>query len=115
MPGMRNKRLERLFQQLISRYLALHSPLKSPGLVVVTHVKMTPRLGSAKVFLSLVGQGRPQAEEKMLEAVLEVKSAIRHYVGEQLAGQLYRMPALSFLLDRTAQEAGQMEQLLDEL
>lgn len=78
------------------------------GFATVTGVKLTADLRQARVFVSVMGP--PETEE---ESVRRLQAAA-HFLRRGLAATLplRHVPELNFELDRTAQQAERVEELL---
>jgi ribosome-binding factor A len=75
-------------------------------------VRVSPDLGVASVYLSLLNAKKP---EDLLEQVRDLGSTIRHHLGRRIRNQARIIPELRFFIDNTAEEAEKMEKLLASL
>ncbi|MFQ5695274.1 MAG: 30S ribosome-binding factor RbfA [Terriglobia bacterium] len=109
-PGRRPQRLGEQIREEISALLL--SGLKDPriGFATITAVRLTPDLRQARVAVGVLG---PAAEQERTLAGLQ---AARGFIRRELAHRLSirRMPELSFELDRSAEQAARIEELLQK-
>jgi ribosome-binding factor A len=111
---MASKRLARLNEQL-KRELAelIQTELRDPrvGLVSVTAVQVASDLGSARVFIRVLGDEAQRAES--LEGLVAAAPYLRKLLGQIL--QIRRIPELRFQEDRTLEQARRIESILAEV
>ena len=111
---MASKRLARLNEQL-KRELAelIQTELRDPrvGLVSVTAVQVASDLGSARVFIRVLGNEAERAES--LEGLVAAAPYLRKLLGQIL--QIRRIPELRFQEDRTLEQARRIEDILAEV
>lgn len=109
--GHRHERVAEEIHHEMSAMLA--GELKDPrlaGMVTVTEVRVSPDLKHARVYVSIDGNEAEQAAAmKGLEAAV---GFIRHELAERI--QMRRSPELHFILDRSQEIAGRIEQLLKQ-
>lgn len=107
-PGRRPQRLGEQLRAEISALLV--SELKDPriGFATITEVRVTPDLRQAWVYISVLGSAEEQ--EKTLAGFRAAGSYIRRELAHRLS--IRRMPELAFELDRTAERAARIEELL---
>ena len=111
---MASKRVARLNEQL-KRELSelIRTQVRDPraGVVTVTAVEMASDLGSARVFVRIIGD---EAEFKETLAGLEAAAPfLRGLLGRIL--HIRRIPELRFREDRSMEHARRIEQLLSEV
>ncbi len=80
--------------------------------ITVTHVKMSPDLGVAKVYLSFMLTKDPNA---LLQRIEEQKSQIRMLLGQRIRHQVRKVPELVFFKDDTQEEVERIENLFKNL
>ena len=108
---MAKKRTPRLNEQLRREIIDLvRNQARDPriGMVSVTDVAVAPDLGSAKVYVTVLGE-----EDEKVETVKGLKAAapfIRSELGRRLT--IRQIPELRFELDQTLEHAHRIEQLL---
>jgi len=111
---MASKRVARLNEQL-KRELSeiIRTQVRDPrvGVITVTAVEMASDLGSARVFVRIIGD---EAEFKETLAGLEAAAPfLRGLLGRIL--HIHRIPELRFREDRSMEHARRIEQLLSEV
>jgi len=113
MDSKRQQKYGKLIQKDISEILRLNfSQLYKGGLVTVTLVKMTPDLGIAKIYLSLLGV---KEIDLFFEEINEKKSEIRKILGNKIGKQVRKIPDLAFFHDNIEEEARRVDKLIDDL
>ena len=80
--------------------------------VTVADVKVSPDLGVAKIYISMM-----LAKDKaaVLEKITKRKGEIRKALGEKIRKQVRIIPELIFFLDEVEENAQQMDTLLNKL
>jgi len=110
-PGHRH---ERLADQIRTEIASLiEGELKDPriGFVTVTHVEVSPDLGHARVFVSVLGDD--EAREQSMAGLGSAAGYVRRAVAQRL--RLRRAPELLFAFDAGAEKAERIEDLLNRL
>ena len=111
---MAKKRTPRLNEQLRREIIDIvrnHARDPRIGMVSVTDVMVAADLGSAKVYVTVLGD-----EDEKVETVKGLKAAsafIRSELGRRLT--IRQIPELRFELDQTLEHAHRIEQLLGEV
>ena len=87
--------------------------LKDPriGMVTVTDVRVTPDLGEARVFVSVLGNDRKRAAT--LAGLESAKGVLQGKINRELS--LRRTPTLTFTYDESVEHGVRMSKLIDEL
>jgi ribosome-binding factor A len=80
--------------------------------ISIVDVKMSPDLGIAKVYLSMLLE---KDKEKVLERINNVKKEIRKSLGERIGRQVRTIPELIFYIDEVEENAQRMEDLIKNL
>ena len=80
--------------------------------VTVADVKVSPDLGVAKIYLSML---MVKDKDKMLEAIGRHKNEIRRELGNRIGGQVRKIPELIFYMDEVEERASRIDKLIDEL
>jgi ribosome-binding factor A len=110
-----NHRHERVGEEIAHEINAmLAGELKDPrleGMVVVTEVRVQPDMKHARVFVSMRGSEKEQADA--IKALEHASGFIRSELIERL--QLRRLPELHFALDFSEERVERIEQLLKEV
>ncbi len=116
LPHMESKRQQKygkLIQKDISEILRLNfSDLYKGGLATVTNVKMSPDLGLARIYISLLGLKNPAG---FIEDLNEKKSEVRRILGNKIGKQVRKIPEIAFHLDNVEEEARRVDKLIDGL
>jgi ribosome-binding factor A len=111
---MASKRIARLNEQL-KREIAelLRAEVRDPriGPVSVTGVQVATDLGSARVFVQVVGDDRERAET--LAGLDAAAPFLRRTLGQQL--RIRRIPELRFLEDQSLERAQRIERILSQV
>lgn len=81
------------------------------NMITITDVTITPDLGIAKVFLSILG-GNPQST---FAHITEHNGEIRYTLAKLVRNQMRRMPELMFYLDDTAEYSEKMEVIFRQI
>ncbi|MHB1192425.1 MAG: 30S ribosome-binding factor RbfA [Longimicrobiales bacterium] len=111
---MASKRIARLNEQLKREIAELvRTDVRDPrvGLVSVTAVQVATDLGSARVFVRVLGGDAERAES--LEGLVAAAPFLRRALGQIL--HIRRIPELRFEEDRTMEHARRIEQILSEV
>ena len=113
MQGKRTERVASLLQMELSNLIL--ERIKDPrlGFVTVTHVKITPDLKSAVVFLSVMGEKKKK--EETLKVLQRAAGFLQHEVG--VAIKMRYTPKLQFELDDSLDkdfEIGQVIRKIEE-
>jgi ribosome-binding factor A len=87
----------------------LRDPL--PGVVTIRGVEVSSDFTHAKVFVSVFGS--PAQKTRAIEVLEESRGMLRSEVGKKV--RLRNTPALSFVLDESAERAARIHALLDEV
>ena len=113
MESKRQQKFAKLLQKELAEVFQRECSHLLPGAYVsVSVVRVSPDLGVAKVYLSLlVGANAP---ELLQEIKLNTKT-IRHLLAQRIKKQVRVIPELIFYLDDTAAYAASMEQLFSGL
>lgn len=82
--------------------------------ITVTHVKITPDLRDARVYLSFFTK-KPEEKAEFLYKIEEQEAQIKRLLVRKIGKQLRVMPTLTYFLDEVDEEAERMEKLIDSL
>ena len=81
-------------------------------LVTINHVKMTPDLLLAKIFISVYGtETKFEVIEELQENIQRLRQALAGKIGKQMR----RMPEIEFFLDDTVDEMYRVDDLLNRV
>lgn len=113
MESKRQQKFSKLIQKELAEVFQRECSHLFPGAYVsVSVVRVSPDLGVAKIYLSmLVGAN---AKELLQEIKINTKT-IRHLLAQRIKKQVRVIPELIFYLDDTAEYAARMEQLFSGL
>ena len=113
MESKRQQKFSKLIQKELAEVFQRECSHLFPGAYVsVRVVRVSPDLGVAKIYLSmLVGAN---AKELLQEIKINTKT-IRHLLAQRIKKQVRVIPELIFYLDDTAEYAARMEQLFSGL
>ncbi|MEM7107224.1 MAG: 30S ribosome-binding factor RbfA [Bacteroidota bacterium] len=105
------------FSRLIQRDLGTifqkdKMSLFSNTFITVADVKMSPDLGIAKVYLSML---LVEDTEEKLNAVNQHKNEIRRELGRLIGKQVRKIPELIFYLDDVEENATKIDRIIDAL
>ena len=112
---MQGRRVDRIEEQLrieLSEILSMEVQDPRVRLVTVTHVKVSPNLRHARVFVSSLGG--PEERKKILQGLRSAAGYARHSLGQRLH-HLRRTPELTFDYDDTIEKESRIEKLLDQI
>lgn len=109
----RTEKLSRQIQKdmgtIIDRFVSQHF---SGTLITVTEAIVTPDLGLAKIYLSIMGN---KPKDQMIEVLELHNKELRHSLAASLKNQVRRIPEIKFYLDNTLDHALRMDALIDQL
>ena len=84
----------------------------NPAFVTLTDVEISPDLGIASIYVSVL----PNTEkDRVMNSLEHKKSHIRGELGKRIGKQARIVPDLRFFLDETEEKAAKMDALLDNL
>lgn len=112
MASIRQEKVSKLIQQELAIIFQQNSKTHFGGaFITVTTVRMSPDLGSAKVYISYFA---PKGADKkaFIEMVRERTSRIRGLLGNKVGKQLRIVPELFFYLDDSLDYAEEIDNLL---
>jgi ribosome-binding factor A len=112
---MQGRRIDRIEEQLrIELSGIIEREIQDPriGLATVTHVKVSPDLRHAHVFVSVLGDDAQR--KKSLEGLTSAASYARHSLSKRLH-HLRRIPELTFHYDEGLEKGMRIEELLEQI
>lgn len=80
--------------------------------ITVTNVRMSPDLGYAFVYLSVMQESNPQA---LIELIRENSGQLRKALGQSIKNHLRKMPELHFYYDDTMDYVERMERVFKNI
>ncbi|MGB4445727.1 MAG: 30S ribosome-binding factor RbfA [Dysgonamonadaceae bacterium] len=105
----RDQKINRLIQKEMSQ-LFLEETRKTRGIIIsVTHVRVSPDLSVAHVYLSIFP---PEKAEELLKNIMENVKSIRYDLGTRIGKQLRIVPDLVFHLDDSLDYIEKIDKLL---
>jgi len=114
MDSQRQQKYARLIQKEVSD-IFMHDMahnLVIPGerpFITVSHVKVSPDLGVATIYLSILGSTK---QAQIIEQIQELTPRVRGVLGRRMRNQARIIPDLRFFLDNTAEEADRIDKLI---
>ena len=114
METKRQKQVAELVKRNFSQVLQFEtSNICGPGiLVTVTHIKMSPDLVNASVYLSIFGTENKQAPVLMLNEELQ---SLRSKLAQRIKQQVRIIPHLTLYLDDTLDEMFRINDMMKKL
>lgn len=110
MDSQRQQKFAKLIQKDLSDIFQKDIPAAPQGgLATVSHVRISPDLGVASVYVSFLGVAKPEEAMRLLD---EKNKAIRNELGKRIRHQARIVPELRFFLDTTGEEADKIEKLI---
>ena len=111
MQGKRVDRVGALVQQEMSRLIVERTRDPRIGFVTVTHVKMTPDLKSAVVFVSVLGDEKVKLSS--IAGLEHARGFFQREIGESL--KLRFTPRIQFELDRSLERGLEIDRILRDV
>lgn len=110
MESVRQQKVNKLIQKELAEIFRSESRnLFGGAFITVTQTRVSPDLGTAKVYISIMATKDKQAIFNLVE---EQKSAIRKRLGNLIKKQLRVVPELQFFIDDSLDYAMKIEELL---
>lgn len=110
MESVRQQKISRLIQKELSEiFRANAKSVFESKFITVTIVRISPDLGSARIYLSIMDPGNKEA---ILSNVKDQTSLIRKLLGNNIKKQVRIIPELTFFIDDSLDYAEKIEQLL---
>jgi len=112
---MQSRRIDRIEEQLrIELSQILEREIQDPriGLATVTHVKVSPDLRHARVFVTVLGD--EVQRKKTLQGLRSAASHMRRSLSKRLH-HLRRVPELAFDYDEDLEKEMRIEELLEQI
>jgi ribosome-binding factor A len=102
--------LNELFKREVSKILLKENVFGRDILVTVTRAEITPDLGEAKIFISVL------PEDRQGEVLTVLKKGI-YPTQQQINKSLHlkKVPKIIFCTEKKVKEAGRVEELLEEI
>ncbi|MFK7900596.1 MAG: 30S ribosome-binding factor RbfA [Cyclobacteriaceae bacterium] len=113
MESTRQQKFARLIQRDMSEIFQRESTfLFDRVMITVTTVRVSPDLGVAKIYLSLLLSNDNGAT---LEKIKDATSKLRNLLGKKIKNQVKKVPEIYFYLDDSADYASKMDNLISGL
>jgi ribosome-binding factor A len=109
MEGTRLHKIERLLQRELSELFRRQTALLRGTLVTVSAVRVSPDLGTAKIYLSIFPS---EKSSELIESIEKNKKTLRYDLAQTVRLQLRRIPELTFYLDDSLDYADNIDKLL---
>ena len=109
MESKRQQKVARQLQRDLGEIFQREMPHAFNGaFITVTNVRVSPDLGTARVYLSFLAT---KNKALLMDSIEEKNKTIRQLLGERVRHQLRIVPQLQFFLDDTADYAERMDKL----
>jgi len=109
MESIRQSKINKLMQKELAEIFRSESKnLFGGAFITVTVVRVSPDLGLAKIYLSIMGNNSKDA----LKKIVDQTKVIRKQVGLRVGKQLRVIPELHFYIDDSLDYAMHIEELL---
>ena len=109
--SQRQKQVSKIIQKDLGEIFQLQN-IGKDALVTITTVKSAPDLGLCRIYVSVFP---PVKQYAVLEEIEKKSNLIRNEVGKRVRHQFRQVPNLEFFIDKTEEEAAEIEQLIDSL
>ncbi|MBD1397384.1 30S ribosome-binding factor RbfA [Pontibacter sp. JH31] len=114
MESKRQQKFSRLIQKELAEIFQREVPhLFGGAYISVSVVRMSPDLGLAKAYLSVMNA--KNSNEMMLQELRVNTKTIRHLLAQRIKKQVRVIPELVFYLDDSAEYAAQIDKLFSNL
>lgn len=113
MESKRQQKFGKLIQKDLSAIFQKNlREITGNGLATITNVKMSPDLGLAKIYISLLGF---PSDEEFFEKLNERKGEVRRILGNTIGKQVRKIPELAFYHDTIEEQATHIDKIIDNL
>ena len=109
METTRQKKIATLIQQEMSIIFQRKSLEFMNKMITVTVVRMTPDLGTAKIFLSIFPDDQKQ---EVFKIITEKSSNLRFELGNKIRNQIRKIPVVHFYIDDSLDYVEKIDELL---
>jgi len=110
MESVRQQKVNKLIQKELAEIFRSEARnLFGGAFITVTQTRVSPDLGTAKVYISIMAAKDRQAIFNLVE---DQKPAIRKRLGNMIAKQMRVVPELQFFIDDSLDYAMRIEELL---
>ncbi|GAL87195.1 ribosome-binding factor A [Sporocytophaga myxococcoides] len=113
MDSKRQQKVSRLIQKEMGELFQRDTKgIFGGAFITVTHVKISPDLGVASIYLSFLKNNNQNA---ILQNIRENTKQVRKMLGEKVGKQLRIVPQLVFHIDDTVEYAANIDKILSGL
>ena len=113
MESKRQKKFSQLIlEEMVSIFTKEAKDIIGNAFITLTDVKVTPDLGSARIYVSLQFIDN---REEVLKALNDNQAFFRGILGNRIKKVVRRVPGLIFFEDNSLDEANKINRLLDDL
>src|SRR5688572_6191176 len=113
MESKRQQKFSRVLQKELAEVFQRDvSHLFNGAYVSITQVRVSPDLGVAKIYLSLLLANNQQ---EVLQIIKTNTKAVRHALAQRIKNQVRVIPELIFYLDDSAEYAAHMDKIISGL
>ena len=112
--SIRTERVARLLQREIAALLNTDFSSEIPGLVTVTHVRVTADLGIAYVYVSILDTTK-QSRDATFQHLVTLVPKIRVALASRIRHQVRKIAELKFFVDDTLDRAERMEEIFGKI
>ena len=109
MESTRQKKISSLIQKEMSIIFQRKSIDFMNKLISVTIVRMSPDLGTAKIYLSIFPENN---KEKAYKLIVGNSSNLRFELGNRIKNQMRKIPEIQFFIDDSLNYADKIDELL---
>ncbi|MDX2128327.1 MAG: 30S ribosome-binding factor RbfA [Chloroherpetonaceae bacterium] len=109
--SIRTERVAELLQRELGTIFERELP-RNGGLTTIVNVKVTPDLGIARFYLSVLGS--KDLSQSILEHLRKENKHYRKELAFKIRNQFRRIPELEFYLDDFTEQASRIDALLKE-
>jgi ribosome-binding factor A len=109
MQSTRLNKIERLLQRELSELFRRQTATMHGVLVTVSTVRISPDLGTAKIYLSIFPS---EKSRELLDAIERNQKTLRYDLAQIVRLQLRRIPELTFYLDDSLDYIEHIDKLL---
>ncbi|MEZ7887379.1 MAG: 30S ribosome-binding factor RbfA [Flavobacteriales bacterium] len=108
--SIRQQKIQSLLRRELATIFQRESNILFNGrFITVTHVRITPDLANANVFLSIMASKDVKADLKMID---QNNWKVRKLLGERVGKTMRIIPILTFKIDDSLDLAAQIDELL---
>jgi len=110
--GKRQQKYAKMLQKELSFIFHKHRNLVNDQFVTISAVKVSPDLGIARVYLSML---LIEDNTTLLEKINSRKGEIRGLLGRRIHNQVRIIPDIFFYHDEVEESAARLDKIIDDL